>query len=169
MGVQRVGQFARSEQCPRASAGRGEKGNLAWDFIVCNILLGFFGVTPEYMAGGSWSFHLLSWALANMPCLFAWGLPTFFPLLLSHSKALQLPSASPSSTLPTRGSPHAHAAHENCRGLLQGYERHRSPGGAEHPQNEHLGLFFGDTLSSPRVAKYSSSVQGIGKVSHANP
>lgn len=39
----------------------------------------FFGVTPGCMAGGSGSFHLLSWALTNMPSSFAWGLPTFFP------------------------------------------------------------------------------------------
>lgn len=143
-----MGRFARSEQRPRASAGRGEKGNLAWDFIVCNILLGFFGVTPEYMAGGSWSFHLLSWALANVPSLFAWGLPTFFPscsAVVRHCSypVLLLPALYPREALPMPTLP------TNRRGLLQGYEHHRSPGGAEHPQNKHLGLFLGDTLSSP--------------------
>lgn len=84
----------------------------------------FFGVTPEYTAGGSRSFHLLSWALANVPSLFAWGLPTFFP---SHSATVVrcsypvplLPALYPHRALPVPTLP------TNRWGLLQGQARRR--------------------------------------------
>ena len=87
------------------------------------------------MAGGSRSFHLLSWALANVPSLFAWGLPSVFPSCLAMVRRCSyavplLPALYPHKALPMPTLP------VNCRGLLQGYARHCSPGGAEQLQNE---------------------------------
>lgn len=67
-----------------------EEKNLLLFFFVCNtpiIFLGiffFFGVTPEYAAGGSRSFHLLSWTSATCPP----GLHGFASLVSAHVQAL---------------------------------------------------------------------------------
>lgn len=89
--VWRAGCFAEWEQSLGAAAGRGGKRNAVL-FFACNtpipfwgifFLLFYFGVTPEYVAGGSRSFRLLSWTSAMRPP----GLCGFASLVSAHVQA----------------------------------------------------------------------------------